>query len=835
MKRKILGLALALAVTGVFAVLGVNPQATQARADTPAGYVAFIGADSLTQRLYVLDLASGQVGAINAPIAEDAAEGARASYAWQPGGEALAFVTADGGYGVLTDPAGCFSGSGVCADVELTPPSGEPVLHVAWASDGAWLFLVRADGVTLVPPVSSSFSITLNMAAMCEDGFAVAGEYALCAAPAATGSQVTLLQITGATGSDVEFTEVKDVGTYSSLTTLAVDETGRVALGTSESIGESGWVNDVTGAPQRIAATQIHLYTVSFTSDALLVVGAVADSTGDGSLTDGDNAELFVYDWATGALDQVMGYSGSFAAATDPTSTDAVVLMGERDFVFYTPGSPAGAPLIVTYPLGVTSAQRPVWHYAAGSLPPVPAATTAPLATASPPATVAPLPTFTPFPTIVPAVATLAPTLPSPAGTGCQFAYSGGGGLPVAIGGQAEVTVLGAGLRLRGGSGLGYGLLRELPTGTRMDVLNGPLCADGYRWWQVRLADGTVGWVADSNTSGWWIQTPTGPAPDTTVIEFYANSYSVPSPGDCVTLTWHVENIDRVYYLGDGVIEQPVIGTGTKNECPTSTTTYVLKVHKTDGTVVTPEVTITVGAVSGQPDLYVSEFSLNPASPLEEQPVQVRVGVYNQGTAATGGGFRVEWYGGENFASPGCTWDVSALPAHGGQILTCTYSGYTSNYPSINTKVVVDSNSQITESNEGNNTYLKNITVIDTDSGGAQPDLYVSEFSLNPPSPLEEHPVQVRVGVYNQGTASTGGGFRVEWYGGENFASPGCTWNVGALPAHGGQILTCTYSGYTSHYPSINTKVVVDSNSQITESNEGNNTYLKNITVINTD
>jgi len=43
------------------------------------------------------------------------------------------------------------------------------------------------------------------------------------------------------------------------------------------------------------------------------------------------------------------------------------------------------------------------------------------------------------------------------------------------------------------------------------------------------------------------------------------------------------------------------------------------------------------GGFSGQPDLYISEFSFNPTTPTQGQAVEVRIGVYNQGNAAVSG------------------------------------------------------------------------------------------------------------------------------------------------------------------------------------------------------
>ncbi|MBN1562833.1 MAG: hypothetical protein JXA10_03280, partial [Anaerolineae bacterium] len=292
------------------------------------------------------------------------------------------------------------------------------------------------------------------------------------------------------------------------------------------------------------------------------------------------------------------------------------------------------------------------------------------------------------------------------------------------------------------------------------------------------------------------------------------------------------EGIREIFYLGDGSLNEAVTGSGTRTECPTTTTTYSLRVVKTDGTTETPTVTITVGA-SAIPDLYVSEFSLDPATPTKGQAVNVRVGVYNQGSASVSGtSFHIEWYPGENYASPACAWDLTDMSAGGGRILTCTYSGYPSSYPAINTLVKVDTNNTVSESNESNNSYTQAVTVNDSGGGSSQPDLYVSEFSLDPATPVKGQAVNVRVGVYNQGSAAVSGtSFRIEWYPGENYPSPACTWDLTDMSAGGGRILTCTYSGYPSTYPSINTMVKVDANNTVTESNEGNNTYKTAVTV----
>lgn len=122
------------------------------------------------------------------------------------------------------------------------------------------------------------------------------------------------------------------------------------------------------------------------------------------------------------------------------------------------------------------------------------------------------------------------------------------------------------------------------------------------------------------------------------------------------------------------------------------------------------------------------------------------------------------------------------------------------------------------------------LVAVSIDSAYAEPDLIVSEFSLDPPTPTEGHPVNVRVGVYNQGN-SHAGPFTVQWWAGENYPEPDCTWRLEGLVFRGGRILKCHYQGYPSWYAKIKTRVVVDSAREVAETNEGNNVWTKTISV----
>ena len=102
------------------------------------------------------------------------------------------------------------------------------------------------------------------------------------------------------------------------------------------------------------------------------------------------------------------------------------------------------------------------------------------------------------------------------------------------------------------------------------------------------------------------------------------------------------------------------------------------------------------------PDLFVTEFTISPATPVNGQPAHVRIGVYNQGNAVASQ-FTVLWYGLSTFVNPGCSWTVDSMNANGGRILECDFV-FQSPYPLNKTSlVIVDPNNQVAESNESNN------------------------------------------------------------------------------------------------------------------------------------
>lgn len=138
---------------------------------------------------------------------------------------------------------------------------------------------------------------------------------------------------------------------------------------------------------------------------------------------------------------------------------------------------------------------------------------------------------------------------------------------------------------------------------------------------------------------------------------------------------------------------------------------------------------------------------------------------------------------------------------------------------------IVDPFDRVQESNEENNVACGKIQI-----GGGRPDLYVAEFRTKPSPPIQGAVVGVRVSIHNKG-GSDSGKFRVQWWAGTNFPRPACTWNVEGLRVAEGKTLTCRYKGYKSWYAKLDTKVVVDVDRNVQESNERNNVLTRTISV----
>ncbi|HEY54463.1 MAG TPA: hypothetical protein G4N94_13515 [Caldilineae bacterium] len=112
------------------------------------------------------------------------------------------------------------------------------------------------------------------------------------------------------------------------------------------------------------------------------------------------------------------------------------------------------------------------------------------------------------------------------------------------------------------------------------------------------------------------------------------------------------------------------------------------------------------------PDLVVDWIEFKPDPPVQGQPVEVKLQVYNHGNQRANGPFKVEWRAGVNFADgPHCTWTIDGMNAGGGRVLKCTYPGYASWYGRLKTNATADVDNVVAERDEGNNELRLTISV----------------------------------------------------------------------------------------------------------------------------
>lgn len=99
-------------------------------------------------------------------------------------------------------------------------------------------------------------------------------------------------------------------------------------------------------------------------------------------------------------------------------------------------------------------------------------------------------------------------------------------------------------------------------------------------------------------------------------VLFTVNSSEIKA-GECVEFYWKVENVQAVYFYAEGQDwkDNGVAGEDRRQECPTETTTYYLRVAHHDGSVEVQQITITVKPATGAP--VIKEYSVSPPRQIE--------------------------------------------------------------------------------------------------------------------------------------------------------------------------------------------------------------------------
>ncbi len=138
--------------------------------------------------------------------------------------------------------------------------------------------------------------------------------------------------------------------------------------------------------------------------------------------------------------------------------------------------------------------------------------------------------------------------------------------LPVRLEVQSRGRVAftgGTSSRLRAAPGIHSTELTLMAEGTAFDVVGGPTCASGYRWWQLELDDSTVGWAAEADTQTYFLepvsQAITVPAGDVNGLIAAINAANAAPDPDIINLSDGAYTLTAVHNATDGPNGLPVI------------------------------------------------------------------------------------------------------------------------------------------------------------------------------------------------------------------------------------------------------------------------------------
>jgi len=217
-----------------------------------------------------------------------------------------------------------------------------------------------------------------------------------------------------------------------------------------------------------------------------------------------------------------------------------------------------------------------------------------------------------------------------------------------------------------------------------------------------------------------------------------------------------------------------------------------------------------------KPDLVVTGISLSPSSPAVGSG-KLTATIKNQGAASTGcKNIDINMYINGSKCDSGIV--ICGLGA-GSSTSEDTTKCNPSSSGTYKIKYTVDVNSEVSESNENNNSYEKSFTWY-------YPDLVVSSVSSSPSSPYVDEKASFTATLKNQGKV-TSSGFSIAYY----LDGKQCdTDSVGSLSAGKSTTESTSASACQASSSGNHTlKVTADYNSNIKEQSEGNNSTSKTI------
>jgi hypothetical protein len=189
-------------------------------------------------------------------------------------------------------------------------------------------------------------------------------------------------------------------------------------------------------------------------------------------------------------------------------------------------------------------------------------------------------------------------------------------------------------------------------------------------------------------------------------VEYFQASPTSITTGGCATLQW-----GPVSHATQARIEPDIGGVATPGSelvCPLETTTYVLTATGPGGETSASTIVTVVG---GLPDLTVDSITFEPETPVAGQDNEVRITIRNKGDGAADA-FNWEWQAGTDALFDG---RVSGMNAGETKVVSAVWNPQSA-YASLSTEARVDTDDEVAESDENNNTLSAVITVVEAET-----------------------------------------------------------------------------------------------------------------------
>ena len=213
-----------------------------------------------------------------------------------------------------------------------------------------------------------------------------------------------------------------------------------------------------------------------------------------------------------------------------------------------------------------------------------------------------------------------------------------------------------------------------------------------------------------------------------------------------------------------------------------------------------------------KPDLYVKSYDLDKTPRIGDE-FTAKIVIGNKGTIASKS-FSWEWW--PTSSGRDCKGDEDGLAAGATKVIECEYTyDEADEYAS---KFIVDTKDGNDEIDENNNVSKKEIVVAE------KADLSISDYEFDhDPKQGEEFTVSFK--IKNKGETDAED-FYWEWWPTVT-GSRACHEKIDILKAGDSETVECdyTYGGWANY----TTKAVADSDGDVDESDEGNNSYTKNV------